>query len=148
MKKLITLIALAVLALGAQAQVPKYSTATTFAYTSTVAGISNNVALGTCSLIDCSKQRNVGISIVSVADGATSTTVGFVLTPTVDGTTNTALTNLSTTITQALNGTTRVYWGTNLDAQGFKGFLVTQYTNNVSGNVTNTFTYANKISTP
>lgn len=149
MKKLITLVAVALLALGAQAQTPRYQPAPAVAFPFPAAGISNFVTLGLSpTFIDCSKQQNVGISIVSGAAGATTANVGFVFTPTIDGTTNTMLTNLSSTIVTTLNGTSPVYWGTNLNAQGFRGFLVTQATNGAAAVVTNQLTYGNKISAP
>ncbi len=150
MKKLFTLLVTCfalLIGISAQAQNPKYSASGPIVYTSTAAGVSNYIGTGPV-FIDCSKQRNVGISIVSVAAGAATDTNAFTFTPTIDGTTNTMMTNLSVVFRQALNGTTLVSGGTNLDSLGYKGFLVTAYTNNYAGNSTNTIYYGTKISTP
>lgn len=147
MKKLFTLIATFCALCAANAQIPKYNPAPAITYTSVAAGVSNYIGTGPV-FIDCSKQRNVPISIASVGASATTAGIGFSFTPTVDGTTNTMLTNMTTTVTNFLNGANYVYWGTNLDSLGFKGFLVTAYTNGANVNVTNTLTFANKISAP
>ncbi len=151
MKKLFAfiLIAMVTVCTRVQAQpIPSYRLAPAITYTSTAAGISNTISQGTLTLIDCSKQRNVAISITSVASGAAANLVGFTFTPTVDGTTNTMMTNLSIAISSALNGTSTNFWGTNLDAFGYKGFIVTRYTNNDAVNITNVLTYASKIGAP
>ncbi len=149
MKKLFAFIIAAVtVCTSVQAQTyPAYRLAPTLTYTSVAAGISNYIG-SSINLIDCSKQRNVGISVASVGASASSAFVAFSFTPCVDGTTNTMLTNLTATISTNLNGTSIVYWGTNLDSLGYKGFLITAYTNGAALNVTNTLTYANKIGAP
>jgi hypothetical protein len=150
MKKILTVLLMAaLLAMSSYAQpTPSYKLAPAITYTSVAAGVSNYIGASGINFIDCSKQQNIGISIASVGASASTAGIGFSFTPTIDGTTNTMLTNLTSTITNFLNGTTIVYWGTNLNAVGYKGFLVTSYTNGAALNVTNTLTYANKIGAP
>lgn len=138
-------LAFAPLRAGAQVPVWQYQNALTGA--PIVASSATNYNL----VIDCRKQAKIGLAFSSTNTAAGATIAGSYVVPyqrSWDGINYE--TTLSSASSPALNGTTNVFWGTNIDTLGC-GYIRIPFITNSMGSGTNiavTVGYDVKISAP
>ena len=143
MKKLIlSLLTLAALVVGAQAQL--VTLPSTVIYNS----VTSNAVAGSL-VIDVRGQQNVAIEWTQALNGAGSTVGGLSFVPSIDGTTiASSPENNGFSIVRAPNGTTPVVTITNFNVKGYN-YLTLWYTTNGSAALqTNTIRYWVKPNAP